>query len=298
MSMSRRELFAAGTVLGVSALGLAACSTASDSTAGTTPTTPPQTSKLISVEQNISEITIALHQRGYTPVTASSLTTGNSFNGGLMYDVDDSTISGQSYVVQTAARVEDVAKRNVPGTLPIFSMLCMDTTTPALAHQVTDTVMHLLTSVAGLKATQLRVTTTDHSAEFFPQLAGLGITRAQIRLRPWATAVAEGSGSGFFAPKGYPGAPAFPSFSIEHVQSDGTELEVAEIVYGTGAVKVASAIGPDRVAMARNDQATLWDHSIAAFTNAVEGAVQKTGVALPPGYYAILGKEQPAATGA
>ena len=82
MSMSRRELFAAGTVLGVSALGLAACSTASDSTAGTTPTTPPQTSKLISVEQNISEITIALHQRGYTPVTASSLTTGNSFNGG------------------------------------------------------------------------------------------------------------------------------------------------------------------------------------------------------------------------
>ena len=110
--------------------------------------------------------------------------------------------------------------------------------------------------------------------------------------------MAEGSGSGFFAPKGYPGAPAFPSFSIEHVQSDGTELEVAEIVYGTGAAKVTGAVGLDRVAMARNDQATMWDDSIAAFTNAVEGVVQKTGVALPPGYSAILGKEQPATTGA
>ena len=298
MTLSRREFLTAGTAFGAGAVLLAACGTSSTTGAGSTTTLGSTPSGHRSVAQSVAELTAYLSTKGYTQAPAASLTTGNPYNGGLMYDVDDTLVSDRTYVVQPAARVEDVAKQHIPGTLPIFSMLVLDTTTTALAHQATDTIMQLLTKAAGLKAANLRVSTTDHSSEFFPQLASYGIGTAQIRLRPWTDAVAAGSGSGYFAPAGYPGAPAFPSFSIEHVQSDGTELEVAEIVYGTGGPKVTAGVGVDRVAMARNDKTTTWADSVSGFTNAVEGAVQKTGAALPPGYYAILGKAQPATTGA
>ena len=144
----------------------------------------------------------------------------------------------------------------------------------------------------GLDPDRLRATTTEHFSSFFPQLARYGITDKQITLRPWEEAVKDGSGSGFFAPSGHPGNPAHSSFSIEYMLSDGTALEIAEILHGDGSKATAGGIGVERVSMARNDQVTTWEASLPPFKIAVEEAAAASGAALPVGYFSLLGEKK------
>lgn len=275
-----------GVMTGLGVGLLAACgsddSRSAEPTSTTTSSTAPRPGGTEGFEQFLA-------QRGYTAVPAAPLITGADFNGGLRYDDDASSNAPTSYVVQQAARVEDVAKRSTPGTLPLFTIVALDTSTPELADGTTTMVLEYLKDTVGLDPTRLRVTTTDRSSRFFPLLERFGVGRSQIRLRSWDEAVKDGSGSGYFAPPGHPGAPAAPSFSLEYVMPDGSELEIAEISHGTGAERTSGGIGVERVAMARNGAATNWAAALSAFDDAVRAESERTGAAVPPGVAAITG---------
>ncbi len=298
MATSRRQFITGTAGIGLGAVAfaaVAACTKEDTAAPGSSTSAPPTTKppKLITAAETQAEFEGYLQQKGLTESPTQPLISGIEFNGGLRYDDDPSTLTNASYMKQIAARAEDVEKKDNPGTLPVFTIMGVSTTTPEQAVVATDLIMSYLTGTVGLDMDRLRVTTTDHSAQFFPQLDKYGISSSQITLRPWDEAVADGSGSGFFAPAGHPGSPAVPSFSIEYMLSDGTALEIAEIPYGDGTVPTAGGIGVERVSMARNDRVTTWADSLPAFKSAVEESVASTGAARPAGYYKILEQKQP-----
>lgn len=224
-----------------------------------------------------------LEQRGYSAVPAASLITGHAFNGGLRYDDEVGALAAKTYVKQRVARVEDAANKSRPGTLPCFTIIGLDTSTPALANTAADLVLAYLTGVAGLDPARMRVTTTQHSSAFFPLLAKYGITSAEVRLRPWDEAVRSGSGSGYFAPAGHPSKPSAPSFSLEYVMPDGAELEIAEISHGDGTGRSSGGIGVERVEMARTGRCPTWASHVDELTRALQDESKRTGVLIPPG---------------
>ena len=298
MATSRRQFITgtAGIGLGAVAVAAVAACTKEDTAAPGSSTSAPATTKppkLITAAETQAEFEGYLQQKGLTEAPTQPLVSGIEFNGGLRYDDDPSTLTNANYMKQLAARAEDVEKKDNPGTLPVFTIMGVSTTTPEQAVAATDLVMTYLTGTVGLDPDRLRVTTTDHSSQFFPQLDRYGISSSQITLRPWEQAVKDGSGSGFFAPAGHPGSPAVPSFSIEYMLSSGARLELAEIPYGDGTVPTAGGIGVERVSMARNDLVTTWADSLPAFKTAVEDSVAATGAARPAGYYTILEQKQP-----
>ena len=295
MATSRRKFITGTAGIGLGAVAVAAVAACTkEDTAAPSPSTStlaPATTKppkMITAAETQTEFEGYLQQQGLTESPTQPLISGIEFNGGLRYDDDPSTLTNANYLKQTAARPEDVEKKDNPGTLPIFTLMGVSTTTPEQAVVATDLIMTYLTGTVGLDMDRLRVTTTDRSSQFFPQLDRYGISSSQITLRPWDEAVADGSGSGFFAPAGHPGNPAVPSFSIEYMLSSGARLELAEITYGDGTVPTAGGIGVERVSMARNDVVTSWADSLPAFKSAVEESVAATGAARPAGYYAIL----------
>ena len=300
MATSRRQFITGTAGIGLGAVAVAAVAACTqEDTAAPAPSTstsaPPTTKppKLITAAETQAEFEGYLQQKGLTEAPTQPLVSGIEFNGGLRYDDDPSTLTNANYMKQVAARAEDVEKKDNPGTLPVFTIMGVSTTTPEQAVAATDLVMTYLTGTVGLDPDRLRVTTTDHSSQFFPQLDRYGISSSQITLRPWEQAVKDGSGSGFFAPAGHPGSPAVPSFSIEYMLSSGARLELAEIPYGDGTVPTAGGIGVERVSMARNDRVTTWADSLPAFKSAVEESVASTGAARPAGYYKILEQKQP-----
>ena len=220
---------------------------------------------------------------------SSSLITGHDFNGGLRYDDDTSIHAGKTYVKQRVARVEDVAKKSTPGTLPCFTIVGLETSTPALANTAADLVLAYLTGVVGLDPARMRVTTTQNSAAFFPLLAKYGIASAQVRLRSWDEAVKDGAGSGYFAPTGHPAKPSVPSFSLEYVMPDGLELEIAEICHGDANGRSTGGIGVERVEMARTGRIPTWDSCRETLVVALKDEQKRTGAALPPGAALIMG---------
>lgn len=230
-----------------------------------------------------------LQQQGYTQSPSAPLITGSVFNGGLRYDDDLSLYGGTTYVKQQVARVEDARNKSTPGTLPTFTLIGVDTSTPAQARAVTELVLGYLTGVAGLDPARMRVTTTSKSSEFLPLLAKRGIASSQVRLRSWDEAVRDGSGSGCFAPAGHPANKVAPSFSLEYVMPDGSELEIAEISHDDPSGHSSGGIGVERVEMARTGRAQSWNSNLASLMRALQDESKRTGAAIPPGAAAIMG---------
>lgn len=230
--------------------------------------------------------------KGYAPIAASPLITEIPFNDGLAFDEHFDSSRDALYVVQPCSRVEDVHKKDSPGTLPRFTIFGV---VPAPNTPVADPVADIvgfLTGPAGIDPARLRVTTTDLSRAVFPLLAELGIASDRIRLQPVEKAMREGAGSGFFAPAGHPHHPAIPTFSVEFVMADGSEIEIAEIATEPGDDS-GGAIGLERVTMARNDRLITWSEQLPVFKQSVEEDAESRGVALPVGYYEILGLPRP-----
>ena len=283
MGITRRQFLHAGAatwfttgLLGAAGGSLAA--TAANSGQATKPTTG---------KTSVIGFDAYLAQHGYSQVEAKPLITGLAFNGGLRYDDDLEAVGVKTFQKQTVARVEDSSHKGRSGTLPVFTIIGLDTSTPALAKTATNLVLAYLINVVGLDPSRLRVTTTTKSSTFFPLLAHWGIGASQIQLRPWAAAVKAGSGSGYFAPAGHPQAPQVPSYSLEYVMPDGSELEIAEICHANGNGRSTGGIGVERVNMARTGKAMLWVDQLPQFNRLVQEEAARTGVALPPGVATI-----------
>ena len=251
-----------------------------------------------SPDETAAEFKRYLEKHGFAAGKSAPLVTGDQFNGGLQYtgagisdhpETDPSAPRPAQYVVQQVARVEDIAKKASSGTLPIFAMIGPEIISEVSAASSLELILKFLTVEIGLDAARLRVTGTDRAEHFFPIFAKYGVGHSQIRLRSWEEAKQDGGGSGYFAPKGHPRGPAYDSFSIECILSDGTDLEIAEFLFGGGKRVTVGVIGVERVTMARNDRVMSWDAELPAFKKAVEEDAQRNHLPLPSGYYAILG---------
>lgn len=289
MTMERRDFLRTTAAIGLGTVFAAACSGAQKtSTAAQAPrgdATPEDTRAMV---------TAFLEKRGFTSVAPVPLVSGDPYNGGLQYDDDTRALRPGQYVMQVSARVEDIAKRDVPGTLPSFTIAA------AIGAAGTDDTallrlwLDFMITEAGLDPKRLRVTTTERARHCFATLAKAGIGESQIRLRSWDDALREGNGSGYFAPKGHPAAPKFESLSFEYVLSDGREIEIAELGYEGTRLPFGGGIGIERLTMARNDRTMSWSDRLSAFKQAAEASASATKRPLPPGYYAILGLPRPA----
>ena len=215
--------------------------------------------------------------------------TGHPFNGGLRYDDIAATLGDGQYIKQQCARVDDVDKKGTPGTLPLFTIIGLNTSTPALARTASNLFLEYLTKVVKLDPARLRVTTTNNSAKFFPLLAKWGITAKQIRIRPWEEASTAGSGSGYFSPKGHPDAVRALSYSLEYVMPNGSEIEIAEITHDPAGPSGRSSggLGVERVEMARTGQPIAWADQLALFNRLANAESSNNNVMLPPGVAAI-----------
>lgn len=286
MRLSRREFIECGAAACLATGVLSACASKPTTTSGKAASADG--SALAKGAAPIG-FDMFLEQRGYSAAPSASLITGHDFNGGLRYDDDTSLYSGKTYVKQRVARVEDVAKKSRPGTLPFFTIIGLDTSTPALANTAADLVLAYLTGVVGLDPARLRVTTTETSSSFFPLLAKYVITTSQVRLRSWDEAVKDGGGSGYFAPAGHPAKSGVASFSLEYVMPDGLELEIAEISHSDGSGRSSGGIGVERVEMARTGRIPSWGNHLETFTRALQKEATRTGASLPRGAAAITG---------
>jgi len=299
MSIDRREFLKVTAAVSAGTLVTAACtSVTTTSTASATSTTSTATP-----DDTAARFKRCLETNGYSAAPSAPLVTGHEYNGGLQYtgagisaqpEVNGSAPRVKQYVSQQVARMEDMAKKNSPGTLPIFSMIGPELASRADEDACAAVILNFLVTEMALAPASLRVTTTDRAKHFFPILAQYGITESQIRLRPWDEAKRDGGGSGHFAPKGHPRGPAFDSFSIECMLSDGTDLEIAEFLFGGATRVTVGVIGVERVTMARNDRTMAWNDRLAAFKIAVEADAKRQNLPLPPGYYEVLGIAKPA----
>ena len=280
MSIDRREFLKVGAAFGVGSVFVSGCASLSPKTA---------TSARITPEETTAQISRYLEGRGYTKVKPVPLVTGHSFNGGLEYDEDETSLKPATYVVQAVARANDVSVAHVPGALPLFTILGVKTGGGAKDEGSIDLVMGYLTKEAGLDPQRIRLTTTERASHCFALFEKYGITKSQIRLRPWAEAFADGNGSGYFKPHGHPRKPAGETISLEYLLTGGKEIEIGEVGYHPGKRPLGGGLGIERVTMARNDRAMLWSEGLGAFKAAVEADAKRQGRPLPPGYYQILG---------
>ena len=290
MSIDRRNFIKLTAAVGAATAFASACSSAAKpDSKGDSQKAGSASSAMLTTDDVRAQLAAHLDKRGFTSIKPAPLITGHAFNGGLQYDDDMTTMRPASYVFQQAARVEDPAQRRVAGTLPLFTILALETRSDASEEKCVSVMMNYLLGEAGLDPKRLYVTTTDRASHLFPELASFGISIDRIRIRSWEEAQASGSGSGFFRPAGHPRAPSFESFSLEYKISDGTELEIVECLHEMGRHPVNFAIGVERLTMARNDRAMMWSDALPAFKKAVEDDAKARGLPLPIGYYDILG---------
>lgn len=233
---------------------------------------------------------------GYSQVKPRPVISDAEFNGGLNYDEDGigSVATRSVFVVQPCARIEDALAPKKPGTLPLFTVLGFCPAEASARQRRTRDLLTFMTVKVGLDPKRLRITTTDLARPLFPEFNSFGIGLAQIRLQSLEKAKADGSGSGWFEPRGHPNKPAYASYSIEYLMSSGTEIEIAEVgVEPVVPHNGGGAIGLERVTMATNDRLMVSDHEMSKFREAIEAEAGRLGKSLPRGYYAILGLEQP-----
>jgi hypothetical protein len=286
MSLDRRNFIKLTAAIGAGSAFAGACASASKNKSQATVVLP---SGMVTADDIANQLTEHLDKRGFTAHKPEPFVTGHAFNGGLQFDDNITSIRPATYVLQPAARVEDAQKRHTPGTLPIFTLFAIMTATDAKETACIDIMMNYLQAEVGLDPKRLSVTTTERARHLFAQFAAHGISTDRIRIRAWEEAQASGSGSGYFCPVGHPRAPSFESFSLEYTLSDGTELEIVECLYAGARHPVNVCFGVERLAMAHNDRAMLWSDMLPAFKKAVEEDAKARGLALPPGYYEILG---------
>jgi len=284
MPITRRKL-----ILGTAALGASGATTRVSLAANTASVA----AKAFTVEDTKATLLQIYTSRGFHQATALPIISGHQFNGGLNYDDILPSGTKPAYVMQPAARVEDVTKKDKLGTLPFFTILASSQATNVSVAERLKADIKLLVTDLGLRPQSLRITSTELIKPYLQLFADAGITETQFHLRPLEQAKKAGDGSGWFAPVGHPSQASFPTLAVEYLMPDGAELEIAEISLSPTRPE-ASGIGIERLTMARNNTYLTWNDYLPAFKQAVESDARDNKKKLPPGYYTILGQPQPA----
>ncbi len=287
--MLRRSFLAVAAFSGLSAvsIGLPRRSRAANA-AQLPPTLNPQTFRLA------DELAQHLQQRDYRLTAPLPLVTEDAFNGGLQFDDEIQGSLAGRFVIQPAARVEDIKQKDRIGVLPLFHIINFDQSKDPKGLLPLDQTFNFLIRHLGLEPNRMRFTGTEKALFLVPFLAKHGLVESQLRLVDWDKARALGTGSGYFEPKGHPRTPSFNTLSLEYLLADGSELEIGEITLTddrAAAVRNAG-FGLERLSFARGDRLISWNETLPAFRRAVELDARRQGLPLPDGYYEILGLQR------
>ena len=289
MKISRRKFLITSTALGFAGLtGIGKKTALASGPAGRISHEDSVTDTVIPTTESLVQ---HFTRAGYILSPAAPMISGLSFNGGLNYD-DYITPSGQDkYVIQPSSRMEDIAKKNQNGTLPLFTAFGFARPLNSNPIQTTKFIFDYLIGNLGLDPMLIHITSTELIKPLLPTLEGYGITGNKIQITPLSQARKEGAGSGWFAPAGHPKNANYPTYSIEYRMPDGKDLEIAEI--GIHDLP-AGAIGIERLAMAKNQAYFSWNDYLPHFKELLQADSEKNHDALPVGYYEILGLPKPA----
>lgn len=249
------------------------------------PTLDPQTSRLA------IELVQHLQQRDYRPSASLPLVTGHPFNGGLQYDDQIDGSNAGLFVIQPAARVDDLMQKDRVGVLPLFHIINIDQTDEAMGIAPLEQTFDFLIRRLGLDPGRMRLTGTEKALPLLPLLARHGVVESQLRLVDLDTARSSGTGSGYYEPKGHPRSPSFSTVSLEYLLPDGAEIEIGELTLtdAPSAVVRSVGFGLERLSFARGDRLIQWQEALPRFRSAVELDAREQGVPLPVGYYEMLG---------
>lgn len=138
---------------------------------------------------------------GLEEVAAQSIVTGESYNGGLRHDFDQSAVPQGTFTIQPLARVEDVSEQDRPDVLPLFHEVgCHPPASFSKADQ-TRMLMQILTDRFGLDPARLAFVSVPASEDMRPVLDELGLPYAEkVLLRDQQEAFEARDGSGYFFP--------------------------------------------------------------------------------------------------
>lgn len=240
--------------------------------------------------QNIRKeaIQFFLH-KGYRDIGELPLVTNEAFNGGLRYDDDMRGVAGATFRVQHCSRVEDLRGKGKRGVLPFFTMFAASAPAAAKPEFFSD-VFAFLIDRQHLDPKKMTVTTTRLAKAHFPLFKQWGIPERQMRQREVEEAQSRGDGSGFFAPKGHPRCPGFPSFSIQYQFPDGGEIEIAEVIFPGQKSEDPQAgvgIGLERLAMAKGLEAPTWAEALQKMHAHIVREIKERGGDVPQGYKSL-----------
>lgn len=289
MKISRREFLIKSTALGFASLvGIGKKTALASGPAGLI-------SKKNSVTDTVILTTESLVQyfakAGYIASPSAPIISGLPFNGGLNYDDYLIPSSQHMYVIQSSSRLEDIAKKNQKGTLPLFTAFGFARPLNSNPIETTKFIFDYLIANLGLNPTLIHITSTELIKPLLPTLEGYGISENKIQITHLSQAKKKGTGSGWFAPVGHPKNTGCPTYSIEYCMPDGKDLEIAEI--GIQDLQ-AGAIGIERLTMAKNQAYFSWNDYLPRFKELLQADSEKNHDALPVGYYEILDLPKPA----
>lgn len=235
-------------------------------------------------------------QLGFAPLPPLDMITGATFNDGLRYDdTRPDPPTAPSLVVQTAARIDDIAEKDQPGVLAAFNIFAVSQPDPSKPETLLASILDFLTSERKLDLDRMLFVSTER---FRPLVARIdGVDAERVFERDLDEAMQAGDGSGFFAPKGHPWAPSGATVGI-YYQLPGADagaelsyppagfIEIAEVgieTFGGGQPQVGG-FGLERVAMAEGEEIPDFEETKLNLLRIIEDEARRTGKDLPPGY--------------
>ncbi len=235
---------------------------------------------------------------GFAETRPLEMITNSAFNGGLRYDeTRPDSQSAPTVTMQTAARIDDIADRERPGVLAVFTIFGIAIPGPAKPGLLLTNVLDFLLSERKLDPERILFVSTEDFEPIADQVDGINAYR--IFERSAETARAEGDGSGFFAPKGHPYAPQEATVGIYYRLPDAKKdaelsyppegyIELAEVGIapfgGDPNRPQVGGFGIERVAMAEGEEIPDFEETKLNLLRIIEDEAKRTGKDLPPGY--------------
>ncbi len=205
MAINRRNFVKAGSTLAVSAAfsGIAR--------AGLTHNTAEFRSAFTKTAELLRS---SLTDRGFNEIQPLPIVTGRSdINGGLQFDADVSMLSPSTFVIQSAARVDDIAERGRTDLLPVFNVLACQAPSGQSNEEQAEFMLGLLTNDYGLDPDRIAFATIPSAETMRGTLEQSGFDfDAKVHVRDDAEALETRDTSGYFFPD-----PSNPDFFITSV---------------------------------------------------------------------------------
>lgn len=260
------------------------------------------TTAISDVEAEQRALLSHLASLGHREQPGLDLITGHPFNGGLRYDETVAKAApGKTMCRQFCGRVEDIAKKGMPGVLAGFTIVGFRDDAPAFDGELLVMTLDYLVRRAGLPSSRLVLVSTEWIAAYRSHHERFGISVEQVVQRDSANAMAVGDGSGFFAPKGHPLAPKIPTVSIHYVIDGGPSagrrypvtgaIELGEVSLRAGprrdVVAEVGGLGLERLLMAHGKPAPSFAQSRRRLMAAMAMEAKRRGVPLPEAYRAF-----------